>query len=86
MKKKDVLDYCNVSSLKEIDDEKLLTLAEDGLLGRETKWAALRVWAFESKRDCAEHIRKALDLGKELRVSISEGEYMSKDQITIEYV
>lgn len=86
MKKKDVLDYCNVSSLKEIDDEKLLQLAEEGNLGRETKWSALKVWAFKSKSDCAEHIRKALDLGKELRVVIIEGELQSKDQIEIEYV
>lgn len=86
MKKKDVLDYYSVSSLKEIDDEKLLKLAKEGNLGRETKWAALKVWAFKSKSDCAEHIRKALELGKELRVGIMEGEHMSEDRTEIEYV
>jgi len=86
MKKNDFLSHFGVETLSAIKDEDLIELAEEGKLGIHTMWAAVKSWAFPNKKVLADHIRKAIEMEKELRVSFLEGELYSEDQVTIEFV
>ena len=90
MNKKELLKHFNVSRLAEISDKNLIKLASEGKLGRETKWSALTLWAYDSDHDFAEHIRIALEKDKQLRTCVygGEGVYpsVSPRDIEIDYV
>ena len=81
-----VLLHFGVNSLSAIKDEDLIGLAEEGRLGECTMWAAAKGWAFSNKKSLADHIRKAIEMGKDLRVSFIEGELYEEDQVIIEFV
>ena len=81
-----VLSRFGVDSLSAIKDEDLIEFAEMGELGEYTMWAAVRCWMFHSKKSLADHIRKAIEIGKDLRVSFIEGELYEEDQVIIEFV
>ena len=86
MKKKEgLLKVYNVDSLSAIADDEILMLAQLGELGLITQSASCKVWAFKSEHELAEHIRKALELGKELSVSFGWGEFYGPDKITVEF-
>lgn len=93
MNKKELLKHFNVSSLADISDEDLIKLASKGNFGIETKYSVCASWAYDSKHDLAEHIRIALEKGKQLRTCVygGEGVYVIgksfyPTQIEIDYV
>lgn len=86
MNKKELLEYYNVSKLADISDKEIISKASEGLLGRDTKWSVMTLWAFDSEHDFAEHVRTALEKGKQVRTYIIEGENYCPDKIEIDYV
>lgn len=86
IKKNEILTRFGVDSLSSIKDEDLIKMAEMGEFGQNTKWSAVKSWAFPNKKVLADHIRKAIETGKELRVLVTEGELYSEDQVIVEYV
>lgn len=86
MNKKELLNHFNVRKLADISDKSLIKLASDGSLGVYNEISASTLWAYDSEHDLAEHIRKALEKGKQVRTSIIEGEHYCPDKIEIDYV
>lgn len=86
MNKKELLKHFNVSRLAEISDKNLIKPASEGKLGRDTKWSALSLWAYDSEHEFTEHVRNALEKGKQVRTYIIEGEHHCPDKIEIDYV
>ena len=86
MKKNDILSHFGVESLSAIKDEDLIEFAEEGKLGEYTMWSAVGSWMFPNKKALADHIRKAIEMEKELRTSFIDGEWYCKDQVIIEFV
>lgn len=90
MNKKELLKHFNVSSLADISDKDLIGLARNGNFGTETKDSVCVSWAYDSKHDLAEHIRIALEKGKQLRTCVYGGEGLypsaSPTEIEIDYV
>ena len=85
MKKIDILSHFGVESLSAIKDEDLIELAEEGKLGEYTMWSAVGSWMFPNKKALADHIRKAIEMEKELRTSFIDGELHGKDQVIIKF-
>lgn len=86
IKKNDILKRFKVERLSLIKDADLIRLAKNGELGRDTMWSALKIWAFPSEAKFVEHLRTAIESGKELRVTFSEGEHLSENKVIVEYV
>ena len=86
MNKKELLIQFNANDLADISDKNLINLAIIGKFGRNTQSSACKSWAFDSEHDLAEHIRTALEKGKQLRTCITEGEHYCPDKIEIDYV
>ena len=83
IKKNEILKKFKVDSLSEIKDKDLISLAEEGELGSDTMYSAAKKWAFPNIHALAEFIREAINMEKELRVVITEGEFFSEDEIDI---
>ena len=86
MNKKEVLEHFGVSKLADISDNDLIKLAKDGKFGRITECSAHSLWIFESNHDFAEHVRKALEKGKQLQACFYDGEGLLPNEIDINYV
>lgn len=85
IKTKEILKRLGFSDLSSIDDEMIIKLARQGEFGHDTKWSALKVWAFQDEHELAKHIRKAIEQEKELVVVFVNGEGMSEDRVEINY-
>lgn len=86
MNKKELLKHFNVSSLADVSDQDLIKLAREGKLGEETMYSLWDLWMFKSEHDFAEHVRIALEKGKQLRTGFCDGEGVCPDKIEIDYV
>lgn len=65
--KEEIFEIYGVESLSEISDNELILFALSEKLGSGTMWTACNPWMFRDEHDLANHIRKAIELGKELR-------------------
>ena len=88
MTKEEIFKQFNVKSLEEVSDSEIIKLALDEKLGQ---WTAVSArsgsWCFETEKELADHIRKAVSIGKDIRVQYewSEG-YLGGDKIVVDFI
>ena len=87
MTKEEILKQFKVKSLEEVSDSDIIKLALEEKFGRETAISAQMGWCFKTKKELADHIRKAISHGKELFVQFEWDEgFSGGDRVIVKYV